>query len=49
MKRRYVADAHDADVVKKIRQHEVELRDRSTVLRGEKPNVSPPCVCACVR
>ncbi|KAG6908036.1 hypothetical protein DXG01_006398 [Tephrocybe rancida] len=37
-KRRYVADAHDVDVVKKIKQGEVELRDRNTVLRGTKPN-----------
>ncbi|KAF9481350.1 RNA polymerase II-associated protein [Pholiota conissans] len=37
-KRRYIADAHDAEVVKKIRQNEVELRDRNTVLRGIKPN-----------
>ncbi|KAF5318071.1 hypothetical protein D9619_012160 [Psilocybe cf. subviscida] len=37
-KRKYVPDAHDIDVVKKIRQNEVELRDRTTVLRGTKPN-----------
>ncbi|GLB35615.1 putative RNA polymerase II-associated protein [Lyophyllum shimeji] len=37
-KRRYVADTHDVEVVKKIRQSEVELRDRNTVLRGIKPN-----------
>ncbi|KAG5352489.1 hypothetical protein C0989_002123, partial [Termitomyces sp. Mn162] len=37
-KRRYVADAHDVEVVKKIRQSEVELRDRNSVLRGTKPN-----------
>ncbi|KDR82037.1 hypothetical protein GALMADRAFT_135412 [Galerina marginata CBS 339.88] len=37
-KRRYVADTHDLDVVKKIRQNEVELRDRNTVLRGIKTN-----------
>jgi parafibromin len=38
-KRRYVPDAADVEVVKKIRQGEVELRDRSTVLRGIKNNV----------
>ncbi|KAF8638874.1 hypothetical protein AX17_001929 [Amanita inopinata Kibby_2008] len=37
-KRRYVADSQDAEVVKRIRQSEVELRDRNTVLRGTKPN-----------
>ncbi|KAG6829222.1 hypothetical protein H0H87_012207 [Tephrocybe sp. NHM501043] len=37
-KRRYVADAQDVEVVKKIKQGEVELRDRNTVLRGIKPN-----------
>ncbi|CAA7260948.1 unnamed protein product [Cyclocybe aegerita] len=37
-KRRYVADAQDVEVVKKIKQNEVELRDRTTVLRGTKPN-----------
>ncbi|KAF8735231.1 hypothetical protein AX14_002435 [Amanita brunnescens Koide BX004] len=37
-KRRYVADVQDAEVVKRIRQGEVELRDRNTVLRGIKPN-----------
>ncbi|KAF9443369.1 CDC73-domain-containing protein [Macrolepiota fuliginosa MF-IS2] len=37
-KRRYVPDSHDIDVVKKIKQSEVELRDRSSVLRGNKPN-----------
>ncbi|KAF5387093.1 hypothetical protein D9615_002055 [Tricholomella constricta] len=37
-KRRYVADSHDVEVVKKIKQNEVELRDRNTVLRGTKPN-----------
>ncbi|TDL18522.1 CDC73-domain-containing protein [Rickenella mellea] len=37
-KRKYVVDTADADVVKKIRQNEVELRDRNTVLRGSKPN-----------
>lgn len=39
-KRRYVADPQDSEVVKKIKQSEVELRDRNTVLRGIKPNVS---------
>jgi len=37
-KRRYVPDAADVDVVKKIRQGEVELRDRNTILRGIKNN-----------
>ncbi|KAG6813366.1 hypothetical protein H0H92_011632 [Tricholoma furcatifolium] len=37
-KRRYVADSHDVEAVKKIKQAEVELRDRNTVLRGVKPN-----------
>ncbi|KDQ59793.1 hypothetical protein JAAARDRAFT_126976 [Jaapia argillacea MUCL 33604] len=37
-KRRYVADAADVEVVKKIKQNEIELRDRNTVLRGTKPN-----------
>ncbi|KAF8063554.1 RNA polymerase II-associated protein [Lyophyllum atratum] len=37
-KRRYVADPQDVEVVKKIKQNEVELRDRNTVLRGIKPN-----------
>ena len=39
LKRRYVADVHDVEVVKKIRLDEVELRDRNTVLRGTKANV----------
>lgn len=39
-KRRYVADQQDVEVVKRIKQNEVELRDRNTVLRGTKPNVS---------
>ena len=39
-KRRHVADPHDLEIVKKIRQNEVELHDRNTVLRGIKPNVS---------
>ena len=38
-KRRYVPDASDVDFVKKIKQNEIELRDRNTVLRGIKPNV----------
>ncbi|EKM78370.1 hypothetical protein AGABI1DRAFT_101097 [Agaricus bisporus var. burnettii JB137-S8] len=37
-KRRYAPDHHDAEVVKKIKLSEVELRDRNTVLRGNKPN-----------
>jgi parafibromin len=37
-KRRYVPDAADVEVVKKIRQSEVELRDHNTVLRGIKNN-----------
>ncbi|KAF7346503.1 CDC73-C domain-containing protein [Mycena sanguinolenta] len=37
-KRRYVADSRDIEVVKKIKQNEVELRDRNSVLRGTKPN-----------
>ncbi|KAG1805801.1 RNA polymerase II-associated protein [Suillus subaureus] len=37
-KRRYVADQQDVEVVKRIKQNEVELRDRNTVLRGTKPN-----------
>lgn len=40
-KRRYVADSQDVEVVKKIKQNEIELRDRNTVLRGIKSNVSP--------
>lgn len=38
-KRRYVTDASDVQVVKKIKQAEIELQDRNTVLRGIKPNV----------
>lgn len=38
LKRRYVADAADVEVVKKIKQNEIELQDRTTVLRGVKPN-----------
>ncbi|KAJ7796140.1 RNA polymerase II-associated protein [Mycena olivaceomarginata] len=37
-KRRYVADSRDVQVVKKIKQNEIELRDRNSVLRGTKPN-----------
>ena len=46
-KRRYVADAQDVEIVKKIKQNEVELKDRTTVLRGIKPNVSPPLTTPC--
>ncbi|KAJ8508175.1 hypothetical protein ONZ45_g9523 [Pleurotus djamor] len=37
-KRKYVPDLHDVEVVKKLKQSEVELQDRNTVLRGSKPN-----------
>ncbi|OJA11911.1 hypothetical protein AZE42_06132 [Rhizopogon vesiculosus] len=37
-KRRYVPDQQDVEVVKRIKQNEVELQDRNTVLRGTKPN-----------
>lgn len=37
-KRRYVPDSADLDAVKKIRREEIELRDRTTVLRGTKSN-----------
>lgn len=37
-KRRYITDAQDAEVVKRIRTNEVELRDRNTILRGTKLN-----------
>ena len=40
-KRRYVADAHGLEIVKKIRQGEVDLRDRTVVLCGIKSNVCP--------
>ena len=33
-------DSADVEVVKKIRQSEVELRDHNTVLRGIKNNVT---------
>ncbi|PPQ71701.1 hypothetical protein CVT24_007898 [Panaeolus cyanescens] len=36
--KRYHTDAHDLEVVKKIRLNEVELQDRNTVLRGIKVN-----------
>jgi len=40
LKRRYVpADMHDVEVAKKIKQNEVELRDRNTVSHGAKANV----------
>lgn len=39
LKRRYVADVADVEIVKKIKQNEIELQDRNTVLRGIKPNV----------
>ena len=38
-KRWYATDTPDAEVVKKIKLNEVELRDRNSVLRGIKPNV----------
>ncbi|KAG8933745.1 accessory factor associated with RNA polymerase II [Tulasnella sp. 419] len=38
VKRSYVPDAADLEAVKKIRTNEVELRDRTTVLRGAKVN-----------
>ena len=38
-KRRYVVDANDVEVVKRIKQNEIELTDRNTILRGTKPNV----------
>ncbi|KAG7088640.1 hypothetical protein E1B28_012612 [Marasmius oreades] len=37
-KRRYIPDSHDAEVVKKIKLQEVELRDKNSVLRGVKAN-----------
>lgn len=39
LKRRYVADSHDVEVVKKIKQNEVELTDRNTKanVRNELP------------
>jgi parafibromin len=47
-KRRYVPDASDVEVVKKIRQGEVELRDHNTVLRGIKSNVCIYFLIICV-
>ncbi|CDO71930.1 hypothetical protein BN946_scf184940.g77 [Trametes cinnabarina] len=41
LKRRYVADPADLEVVKKIKENEIELQDRNTVLRGIKPNFQP--------
>lgn len=38
-KRRYVPDSHDLETVKRIKESEIELKDRVTVLRGVKPNV----------
>ncbi|ETW79385.1 hypothetical protein HETIRDRAFT_453811 [Heterobasidion irregulare TC 32-1] len=40
-KQRYVADAHGLEIVKKIQQDEVELRDRTIVLCDIKANVRP--------
>ncbi|EJD06202.1 RNA polymerase II-associated protein [Fomitiporia mediterranea MF3/22] len=37
-KRRHAVDAADAEVVKKIKANEIELSDRTSVLRGTKPN-----------
>ncbi|GJJ11873.1 hypothetical protein Clacol_006111 [Clathrus columnatus] len=37
-KRRYVADTSDLEAVKKLKKEEIELKDRTTVLRGTKPN-----------
>ena len=39
LKRHYVADLHDVEVAKKIKQNEVELRDQNMVLHGMKANV----------
>lgn len=47
-KRRYVPDTTDLDAVKKIRREEVELRDRTTVLRGIKSNVCRHLLPSCV-
>ncbi|TBU40044.1 CDC73-domain-containing protein [Dichomitus squalens] len=38
LKRRYVIDPADIEVVKRIKANEIELQDRNTVLRGIKPN-----------
>jgi len=43
-----VADVHDVEVVKKIKQNEVEPRERNTVLRGTKANVRKD-LCPAVR
>lgn len=49
-KRKYIPDSQDLDIVKKIRQNEVELRDRTTVLRGIKANVSAlPFILSCCK
>ncbi|KAJ8699221.1 accessory factor associated with RNA polymerase II [Pleurotus ostreatus] len=37
-KRKYVPDTADTEAVKKIKQNEIELQDRNSVLRGIKPN-----------
>ncbi|KAH6919192.1 RNA polymerase II accessory factor [Coprinopsis sp. MPI-PUGE-AT-0042] len=37
-KRRYVPDSADLEVVKRIKESEVELKDRTTALRGIKAN-----------
>ncbi|KAF4578333.1 accessory factor associated with RNA polymerase II [Pleurotus pulmonarius] len=37
-KRKYVPDTVDTEAVKKIKQNEIELQDRNSVLRGIKPN-----------
>lgn len=42
LKRTYIPDAADLEAVKKIRANEIELKDRNTVLRGVKTNVSDP-------
>ncbi|KAH7924653.1 hypothetical protein BV22DRAFT_1012842, partial [Leucogyrophana mollusca] len=41
-KRCYVSYPQDVEVVKWIRENQVELRDRNTVLRGVKANNFPP-------
>ena len=38
--RRYVPDVKGQEAVKKMKPNEIELRDRNSVLRGSKPNVS---------
>ncbi|KAH9967788.1 RNA polymerase II accessory factor [Lactifluus volemus] len=47
-KRRYVPDSTDVEVVKRIRQGEVELHDHNTVLRGVKNNNFSSVRDACV-